>query len=72
MKKILRARGVTGASGLSRSQIYRLEQAGKFPKRVRLGPNSVGWVEDEISEWNDARIAERDAQAQAAPPHEPD
>ena len=28
--------------------IARLEKAGKFPKRVQIGPNRVGWVEEEV------------------------
>ena len=32
----------------SRQHIARLEEAGKWPKRVRLGPNRIGWVYDEI------------------------
>jgi prophage regulatory protein len=32
----------------SRQHIARLEKAGKWPKRVRLGQNRVGWVFDEI------------------------
>jgi len=31
--------------------LYRWEQKGQFPRRVRLGPNSVGWYEHEIEEW---------------------
>lgn len=32
----------------SRQHIARLEKAGKWPIRVRLGQNRVGWVYDEI------------------------
>jgi prophage regulatory protein len=41
--------------------IWRLEKVGRFPRRVKLGPNSVGWVSTEIDAWIEARIAERDA-----------
>ncbi len=34
----------------SRIQIYRDIKAGKFPAPIELGPNSVGWFEDEIDE----------------------
>lgn len=43
----------------SPQHIYRLEQAGKFPKRVRLGPNRVGWIESEVLEWLNSRIDDR-------------
>jgi prophage regulatory protein len=42
------------------AHIDRLEKAGRFPKRVRLGPGRVGWVEDEVMEWLRVKIAERD------------
>ena len=44
----------------SPAHIARLEAAGKFPKRIRLGQGRVGWLELEIDEWLRARIAERD------------
>jgi len=44
----------------SPAHIARLEAAGKFPKRIRLGQGRVGWLELEIDEWLCARIAERD------------
>jgi prophage regulatory protein len=48
----------------SRMHTDRLERAGRFPKRVRLGANSVGWVEPEYVAWQAERIAARDS----APP----
>lgn len=33
---------------------------GRFPRPVPLGGRAVAWVEKEISEWTDARVAERD------------
>jgi prophage regulatory protein len=39
--------------------IYRLEAAGKFPRRVRVGANRVAWVESEILDWMAQRIQER-------------
>jgi len=35
----------------SPQHVARLEKAGQFPKRVQLGPNRVGWVEDEVLDW---------------------
>jgi prophage regulatory protein len=59
-RRILRVPDVERATGLSRPHLDRLEKAGAFPKRVRLVPNSgprgaVGWYEDEIEAWVDAR-----------------
>ncbi len=43
----------------SPQHIQRLEDAGKFPKRVRLGQGRVGWVEEEVEDWLAERIRER-------------
>jgi prophage regulatory protein len=47
----------------SPQHIQRLENAGQFPKRVRLGNGPrgrVGWIEGEVLEWLNHRIAARD------------
>lgn len=33
------------------TSIDRLEAAGQFPKRIRIGPRSVAWLESEIQKW---------------------
>jgi prophage regulatory protein len=53
--KLLRIRQVIQITGLSRMTIYRLELAGKFPKRRQLSENSVAWLEADISQWIDSR-----------------
>jgi prophage regulatory protein len=40
----------------SPAHVDRLEKAGLFPKRVRLGPGRVGWIEDEVLDWLQRRI----------------
>jgi prophage regulatory protein len=44
----------------SPQHIARLEKDKRFPKRVRLGQSRVGWIEEEVLDWLNARIAERD------------
>ena len=44
----------------SEAHIWRLEKAGKFPRRVRLGANRVAWVEAEVSAWTSSKLQERD------------
>ena len=46
----------------SKAHIDRLEVAGLFPKRIRLGQGRVAWVEDEVISWIKQRILERDSQ----------
>ena len=41
-------------------QIWRLERAGRFPTRIRLGDNRVGWSFRELQAWIVARKMERD------------
>src|SRR5229473_694755 len=37
------------------AHIARLEKAGQFPKRIRLGACRVAWWEEEIEAWKDSR-----------------
>jgi len=45
----------------SPQHIARLEAAGQFPKRVKLGNSRVGWLETEVLDWLQTKIDERDA-----------
>lgn len=53
--------------GLTDQWLRKLEERGQFPRRIRLGPNSVGHLEHEVDEWLAARAAERDALARDLP-----
>lgn len=55
--RIIRLPLVIERTGLSRSSIYEHISNGNFPKQVSLGPHSVGWVENEINAWIEARIS---------------
>lgn len=57
--RILSKRDVKQLVLYSPQHIARLEKAGQFPKRVQLGPNRVGWVEDEVLDWLRQRIDRR-------------
>jgi len=59
MSQILRANDVQRATGLSKSQRYRLIAAGKFPKQIKIGSRASGWLLEEIEQWIQARAAER-------------
>ncbi|MEX2249159.1 MAG: AlpA family transcriptional regulator [Parvibaculum sp.] len=63
--KILRRREVESLTGKSRSSLYRDMSAGTFPRPIKLGEKSVGWIESEILAWQQERIAERDGAAAA-------
>lgn len=47
---------LTGAP--HRSTVNRRERKGTFPKRIRLGPNSVGWRRGDIKKWIAERMAD--------------
>ena len=49
----------------SKSQLWRKEKAGTFPKRVPFGAARYAYVEDEIDALIEHAIAERDAAAVA-------
>ena len=57
--RILSKRQVSEMVLYSPQHIARLEKAGNFPKRLRLGPNRVGWLEDEVLGWIDDRLKGR-------------
>jgi prophage regulatory protein len=60
MTRFLRQRQVCEKVGLSPMTIWRRQKSGTFPRRVLLGPNAVGWVEEEIEAWCAKRVRERD------------
>lgn len=43
----------------SMPHVKRLEDQGKFPRRVQLGENRVGWVLGEVETWIRTKMAER-------------
>lgn len=47
-KRLLTAKAVCEALGLSRVHVYRLVRAGKFPQPIRLGARDLRWPEEEI------------------------
>lgn len=54
----LRAMGIS----YSRAHIGRLEAAGKFPKRLRLGSGDTGrvaWLRKEVEGWIEEKMRER-------------
>ena len=52
-------RGIT----FSKVHLWRLERAGKFPKRIPLGESRHGWLDTEIDDWLLSRMAARNVGA---------
>lgn len=60
MTRVIRKPELLSRVPLSDPTIWRMEKAGRFPKRLQLGGNSVGWLEEEIDAWLAERLAARD------------
>jgi len=56
--RILRLPEVKAATGISRSTIYSQMADGCFPKPISLGARAVGWVNTDIENWLNQRIAD--------------
>lgn len=57
--KLLTKKALREKIGFSFAHIDRFEDAGRLPKRIKVGFR-VFWLESEIDDWILARIAERD------------
>jgi prophage regulatory protein len=59
--KLLRYCDLADTRGITytRRHLYTLENERKFPRRVPIGENRVGWLESEIDDWIGAQAARR-------------
>ena len=57
--KFIKLDQVKEMTTLSRSTIYREIKHGEFPKQVRLGSNTSVWLEHEVNNYLEERIANR-------------
>ena len=62
MDTIIRKPELFSKLSLSDATIWRMEKSGKFPRRIKLGGNSVGWFENEVEAWLLKKSADRLAQ----------
>jgi predicted DNA-binding transcriptional regulator AlpA len=53
-RRMLNEKQVLDIVPLSRTSIYRLEKAGKFPRSTYISANRRIWYEDEIVNWQRA------------------
>lgn len=56
--QVLRRNRVQEITGLSRSTIYARMKNGSFPKPVRLGVRTVGWLAEDINGFLEQCIAD--------------
>lgn len=53
---VIRLPRVIEKTGKPRSSIYWMIEQEIFPKQIKLGARSVGWLESEVDEWIEKRI----------------
>jgi prophage regulatory protein len=55
--RFMRIKEVVNVTGLGPSTIYWMGAEGLFPKPIKLGKGAAGWRSDEITAWQQARLA---------------
>ncbi len=53
--RLIRLKEVMDLTGLSRTTIWRLEKDKRFPARVQISPNCIGWKSSLIQEFIESR-----------------
>ncbi|HAS21597.1 MAG TPA: transcriptional regulator [Idiomarina loihiensis] len=59
---LIKIKDVMKATSLARPTIYKYIKNGTFPRPVSLGGRAVAWVREEIEDWIEQRVAERDSE----------
>ncbi|WP_313382492.1 AlpA family transcriptional regulator [Pantoea sp.] len=57
-QSFIRLPEVQRRTGYSKAWIYRLLKESRFPQSVKIGSRAIAFVESEIDEWINQRIAE--------------
>lgn len=50
-EQALTIKEVINTTKLSKASIYRLEAAGKFPRKRKFGEKAVRWLSSEVDQW---------------------
>jgi prophage regulatory protein len=59
--QVIKIQEVVEKSGLGRSTIFARSKLGTFPRQLKLGERSSGWLAHEVEEWISQRVVERDS-----------
>lgn len=59
--RLIRRKEVQAKTGLGASSIYAMMQQGKFPKAVNISERRVAWIESDVDQWINERIASHKA-----------
>lgn len=57
-QSLIRLPAVQRRTGYSKAWIYRLMSQQRFPAAIKIGSRSIAFIESEIDEWINQRIAE--------------
>ncbi|MFW5401634.1 MULTISPECIES: helix-turn-helix transcriptional regulator [Yersinia] len=57
-QSLIRLSEVQRRTGYSKAWLYRLISQNRFPSSIKIGTRSIAFVESEIDEWINQRIAE--------------
>ena len=55
--RLIRVGEVLSQTGVTRTHLYRLMAAGKFPRSIKVTEGTSAWIESEIQQWVADRIA---------------
>ena len=64
--RFLRLKEVQRLTGLPRSTIYEMVNAGEFPRQFRISKRIAAWLASEIAAWQTAQLASRERDGKAA------
>jgi prophage regulatory protein len=56
-RRALRLCSVISLTGISKTQVYRLVQAGKFPQPVKLSERISVWDADLVDQWLSSKFS---------------
>lgn len=56
--RVIKLDEVKTITGLSKTAIYRQEQAGEFPKRFKISKRSIAWSLIEVDQWIQGKKAQ--------------
>ncbi|PJX60955.1 dipicolinate synthase, partial [Klebsiella sp. E-Nf3] len=57
-KTLIRMPEAIRRTGYGKAWLYKLISQGRFPQPVKIGSRSIAFVEGEVDEWINQRIAE--------------
>ena len=79
-KRLIRLPEVLSRTGYGRTSIYRKMEDGSFPRSIKLGgppvdpeafdSRAVAWIENEVEQWIESIIEERDLGSTDVPPRQ--